>query len=160
MNSSTGTTLEPVVSRAIAATFLPDIFAVTNAFCMASARARMWSAWLCVARSGSFLLRCSGYSEMPDAIFPRSVSVSETRTLRVPKSTPATIAMEVPFSSRADRSASRNNVWPLREARRQPWRNSRPRDARIRFRRCSAAVFASPEFPRRPRHRTFPSDRP
>ena len=61
---------------------------------VASAKARMWSAWLCVAWSGSSFLRCSGYSAMPEPSRPRSLSKMETRTLSVPKSTPATMLID------------------------------------------------------------------
>ena len=47
--------------------------------------------WLCVAKSGSSGLRRSGYSATPAPRRPRALSNREARTLRVPKSTPATI---------------------------------------------------------------------
>src|ERR1035438_467145 len=53
----------------------------------------MWSAWLCVAWSGSSFLRSSGYSAAPAPRRPWTLSKTETRTLSVPKSTPATMLM-------------------------------------------------------------------
>src|SRR6266404_6036187 len=87
-------TLEPVVSMARAATWSPDMRAAAVALRVASAKARMWSSWLWVAWSGSSFFRCSGYSATPEPRRPRSVSTMVTRTLKVPKSTPATIAMK------------------------------------------------------------------
>src|SRR5947207_13776350 len=57
------------------------------------AKARTLSSCDCVAYSGSSRSRWSGYSGRAVASSPRSLSTRETRTLRVPKSTPATIAM-------------------------------------------------------------------
>src|SRR6478752_965904 len=52
----------------------------------------MCDAWDCVAKSGSRRSRLTGYSAVPAPIGPRSLSTSATRTLCVPKSTPATTA--------------------------------------------------------------------
>src|SRR5207245_2262157 len=67
----------------------------------------MWSACDCVANSGSSRLRCRGYSATAEASKPRSLSTSETRTLKVPKSTPATTA--IPFlRQKTDRQIANN----------------------------------------------------
>src|SRR6266705_3232746 len=67
----------------------------------------MWSACDCVANSGSSRLRCRGYSATTEASKPRSLSTSETRTLKVPKSTPATTA--IPFlRQKTDRQIANN----------------------------------------------------
>src|SRR6266704_353063 len=62
---------------------------------VAAARARMCSSCDWVAYSGSSRLRWRGYSAMAEASRPRSLSTMETRTLNVPKSTPATTAIYV-----------------------------------------------------------------
>src|SRR5437016_8230475 len=67
----------------------------------------MWSACDCVANSGSSRLRCRGYSATAEASKPRSLSTSETRTLKVPKSTPATTAMPFP-RQKTDRQIANN----------------------------------------------------
>ena len=93
MCASTGTTLDPVVSRAMASTCSPEMPAEATALRVAAARARIWSACAWVAKSGSSRLRCSGYSSTAVPRRPRWLSTMETRTLSVPKSTPATMAM-------------------------------------------------------------------
>jgi hypothetical protein len=50
----------------------------------------------CVAKYGSSCLRCSGYSDTAEPSRPRSLSTIDTRTLSVPKSTPATTAICAP----------------------------------------------------------------
>src|SRR5581483_593326 len=90
-------TEDPVVSSAMASILSPGTPACLTAACMASVSARMWSSWDCVAYSGSSRLRWRGYSAIADPIMPRSLSTMETRTLRVPKSTPATIAIRIPL---------------------------------------------------------------
>ena len=62
--------------------------------CMAATSASMWSAWDCVAKSGSSRLRdAAGIRAVRRTERVRaSLSTMETRTLRVPKSTPATMA--------------------------------------------------------------------
>ena len=62
---------------AIASTALPGTPASASAFRSASTSAFIWSAWLWVAWSGSSLVRCSGYSAVPDPIRPRALSTSE-----------------------------------------------------------------------------------
>ena len=105
MPSPTGMTLEPVVSRAIAATWSPEIPAALTALRLASASPRMWSSCDWVAKSGSSRLRWRGYSETAEPITPFSLSTIETRTLSVPKSTPATMAMLVsPQQNRCQRT--------------------------------------------------------
>src|ERR1044071_6851925 len=84
-------TEEPVVSSATASSCSPEMPACFTAERMALASARIWSSCDCVAYSGSSRLRCSGYSETAEPSMPRSPSTMETRTLNVPKSTPATI---------------------------------------------------------------------
>ena len=91
MSAATGITLEPVVSSAIASTSSPPIPASFTACLVAAAKAAIWSPCDCVAYSGSSRLRCKEYSAMAEPIRPRSLSTNETRTLNVPKSTPATM---------------------------------------------------------------------
>ena len=149
----TGITLDPVVSSAIASTTSPAIPACFTAARVASANARMWSSCDCVAYSGSSRLRWSGYSASAEASSPRLLSTRETRTLRVPKSTPATMAIKVP-SCHASTSASRDSARRLRGShspRRKSWL---PRDARSRSHRCNAASSAGVESqPHRRRQR-------
>src|SRR5262249_25635002 len=80
----------------------PETPAAFSAFCDASASPRMWSSCDCVAKSGSSCLRWSGYSETAEPITPLALSTSETRTLSVPKSTPATMAMVNPREQMSD----------------------------------------------------------
>src|SRR5205823_4140967 len=88
--ASTGMTLEPVVSSAMASMAWPSTPEFSMARRVANASAFMWSAWLWVAWSGSSFLRWRGYSPTPAPRRPLTESKIETRTLRVPKSTPAT----------------------------------------------------------------------
>src|SRR6266436_536119 len=149
-------TEEPVVSSAIASTWSPEIPAFFTASRVAAASARMWSWCDWVAYSGSSRLRCRGYSARAESSNPRSLSTMETRTLRVPKSTPATIAISRPcYRPGADTCPSPCTAWLLRK---QPATRSigwRRRGAQSRFRRSNAEVFATQVFPRRPRRRRY-----
>src|SRR3569623_617014 len=60
---------------------------------MATDSAAIWSACDCVAKSGSSRLRCNGYDADAVPTGPHSLSTNVTRTLNVPKSTPATTAI-------------------------------------------------------------------
>src|SRR5258708_7566075 len=86
-------TVEPVVSSAIASTLGPAVFETSSAVFMAATSAFMCASCDCVAKSGSLRSRLTGYSETPHPNAPRALSTIETRTLWVPKSTPATNAM-------------------------------------------------------------------
>src|SRR6185437_2494058 len=61
---------------------------------IAAASAFIWSPWDCVAWFGSSRLRCSGYCADAVAMDPLRLSTRVTRTLSVPKSTPATVVMQ------------------------------------------------------------------
>src|SRR5215471_2703060 len=98
-------TLEPVVSRAMASMEWPSIAADFMALWVASANAFMWSVWDWVAWSGSSFLRWRGYSATPEPRRPLVLSKMETRTERVPKSTPATMDMSAP-------GGVKSNYWP------------------------------------------------
>ena len=91
MRRSTITTLDPVVSSAIAATRCPSTPVSASTRRVASTSASIWSLCRCVANSGSSRRRRSGYSADAVPSRPRSLSSSVTRTLSVPKSTPAAI---------------------------------------------------------------------
>src|SRR5664279_4621535 len=87
-------TVEPVVSSASAVTAEPGTPAFASAAPVASTSACMWSEWRCVAWSGSSRLRSTGYSAIAEPSRPLTLSNRETRTLCVPKSTPATIDID------------------------------------------------------------------
>ena len=72
----------------------PSMPAAAIACSVAAIERVMWSAWLCAAWSG--IVRAAVHADsrpMPEPSRPRSLSTTETRTLCVPKSTPATMLM-------------------------------------------------------------------
>ena len=94
-----------------------------------------------------------GIRRAPSRAVRASLSTMETRTLRVPKSAPATRLIG------ASTSASPGTWWRPHAPRRPSSRNWRRRDARTRFRRYTEAAPAISESRPRPRRRTSRADR-
>ena len=100
---------------------------------------------------GIFLLAQQRILAHPAPSRPLALSKMETRTLRVPKSTPATMLMIVPEKdgpapacrplSDCRLRSSRGTAWRLRAPLPTPGTGWRPRGARSRSRRCSAAAL-------------------
>src|SRR6185437_11576199 len=89
--SPTGITDDPVVSSASARMSCPSTLASASAIRIASTSAFICASCDWVAKSGSFGSRRSGNPATPAPSWPALLSTIATRTLCVPKSTPATI---------------------------------------------------------------------